>query len=320
MNITDIWKAWPIAGPWQLFLLAGGTNNTVWRAEAEDGQRYVLRFIPDLERLPRIRYEATLLEALVKMQPPFLLPLPLKANNEDVAVLVEQETGHSSLATLTHLLPGHLPNRNDLTIAANAGTCLAWLDSTLATLPETFMPTAKQVTFPTYGQLTLCHPLVPDPLAAVERLPINNNDARQMRQFLERVMASVDDLYDQLPQQLLHSDYAPVNILVDNRQVTAILDFEFAGVDLRALEVCIALSWWIVNVMGTGKEWDVLNAFGVAYTKDFPLSEPELLAFPALWRLRDATSFVHRMGRYFAGLETDARMQERVQHSFWREA
>jgi hypothetical protein len=37
-------------------------------------------------------------------------------------------------------------------------------------------------------------------------------------------------------------------------------------------------------------------------------------------RLRDAVSFVHRTGRYLAGLETDAGIRDRVQHSFWREA
>ncbi len=320
MDIVDIWQAWPIAGPWRLSSLAGGTNNSVWRAEAVDGQCYVLRSIPDLERLPRIRYESTLLEALSNKQPPFLLPLPIKAINGDSAVLLEQETGKQSLVTLSYLLPGNLPDRNNLTIASNAASCLAWLDHTLAILPEIYLPTENQVLFPTFGQLASCHPLVPDPVAAVKRLPISNDHAQRMCQFLETVMASVDDLYSQLPQQLLHCDYDPGNILVDDKQVTAVLDFEFAGVDLRALDICVALSWWIVNLLGTGKEWDVLNAFGSVYVKNFPLSEPELLAFPSIWRLRDATSFVHRMGRYFAGLETDARMRDRVQHSFWRES
>jgi len=320
MDMADIWKAWPIAGPWHLSPLAGGTNNSVWRAEAADGQCYVLRLIPDLECMPRIRYEASLLEALSNKQPPFHLPLPLKDRNGDIAVRFEQETGGQALAILSHLLPGNLPDRNNLTIASHAGSCLAWLDQTLATLPEIYLPTENQQSFPTFGQLAFCHPLVPDPVATIGQLSIRNDYAQQMRHFLETVMASVEGLYSQLPQQLLHCDYDPGNILVDDEQVVAVLDFEFAGVDLRALDICVALSWWIVDLLGTGKEWDVLDAFGTAYVKDFPLSEPELLAFPSIWRLRDAASFVHRMGRYIAGLETDARMQDRVRHSLWREA
>ncbi|GHO50416.1 hypothetical protein KSX_85790 [Ktedonospora formicarum] len=45
-----------------------------------------------------------------------------------------------------------------------------------------------------------------------------------------------------------------------------------------------------------------------------------MLTLPAVFRLRDAASLVHRMGRYLAGLETETRMQRRVEHSLWREA
>jgi Ser/Thr protein kinase RdoA (MazF antagonist) len=133
-------------------------------------------------------------------------------------------------------------------------------------------------------------------------------------------LEKVPDLYRRLPQQLLHRDYDPSNILVDNQQVTAVLDFEFAGPDLRVLDVCVALSWWPVDLLGTGKEWDVIDALGISYVTHFPLSEQELLAFPDIWRLRDAISWVYRMGRYLAGLETDAHIKDRVQHSLWREA
>lgn len=40
----------------------------------------------------------------------------------------------------------------------------------------------------------------------------------------------------------------------------------------------------------------------------------------AVFRLHDALSLVHRIGRYLAGMETEARMQRRVEHSLWRQA
>ena len=62
MDISNLWTSWPICGPWHIFPLSGGTNNSVWRADAADGQAYVLRLSPDLTRIPRIRYEAQLLQ------------------------------------------------------------------------------------------------------------------------------------------------------------------------------------------------------------------------------------------------------------------
>lgn len=106
---------------------------------------------------------------------------------------------------------------------------------------------------------------------------------------------------------------------MDASGVTAVLDFEFAGKDVRMLDLCTALSWWPINLMGTGKEWEVIDAFGAAFVHDFPLNEEELQAIPAILRLRDAGSLIHRIGRYLAGLESDAVIEKRLKHSLWRE-
>lgn len=319
MNLSSLWEAWPMKGPWHLSPLSGGTNNHILRADAADGQRYVLRVSTEMSNIPRVRYEAALLEAVSRLQPPFLLPLPLRSLDGDIIVPFEREDGSSSFAILAPLLPGSLvENRSDLVIASHAGHALAWLDNALATLPE-MRVSGKVPLRPVFGELEHCHLLVPDPLASVEQLPVEQEHKRQIRHLLITVMERVAGLYSQLPQELLHRDFDPSNILVEHQQVTAVLDFEFAGPDLRVLDVCVALSWWPVNVLGTGKEWGIIDAFGSAYVKHFPLAEQEILAFPDIWRLRDATSFVHRMGRYFAGLETETRMQARVRHSLWRE-
>jgi len=41
MDISNLWKAWPVSGPWHLSPLLGGTNNLMWRADAADGQSSV---------------------------------------------------------------------------------------------------------------------------------------------------------------------------------------------------------------------------------------------------------------------------------------
>ena len=317
--MLKLWEAWPIAGPWHLSPLSGGTNNSILRADTAEGKSFVLRLIADSSHIPHILYEATLLEALSAQHPPFLLPVPLKTHYGDVFVSFQQDSETTAFAILSHLLPGTLPDRNNITIATHAGSTLARFDHALATLPTPHIPKGDQ-SLPTFGKLSQLHPLVSEPLLAVKQLPIETEHAKQISYLLASVMGNVDDLYNKLPQQLLHRDYDPSNILVQENQITAILDFEFAGVDLRVLEICVALSWWPVNVLGTGKEWDIIDAFGNAYIEHFPLDEEELLAFPAIWRLRDAASFVHRVGRYIVGLGTDAGIRNRVRHSLWREA
>lgn len=319
MNLAQLWQAWPIVGPWRLSPLSGGTNNLVWRAETAGGERYVLRLFPDLTQLPRLRYEATLLMALSNVDLPFRLPLPIRTRTGESIAFLEQEAETLAFAILSPFLPGEHPDRNDPSLVPPAGAAMAALDNALAALPKRAATDRFEPTF-SYRGLVSGYAPVPDPLAAVERLPIERDGARQIQNILAPVLEEVPDLYVRLPQQLLHLDYDPANIFMEDRRVTAVFDFEFAGVDLRVIELCVALSWWPVNQMGTGKEWAVMDAFATAYVAGFPLSEEELRAIPDVLRLRDAGSLVHRMARYFAGRETDATIQQRVEHSLWREA
>jgi homoserine kinase type II len=318
-DLAQLWQAWPIAGPWHLSPLSGGTNNLVWRAETADGGRYALRLFPDLTQLARLRYEAALLSALANVELPFRLPLPIRTRSGDSIAFLEQEAGTSAFAILSPFLPGEHPDRNDPALAAPGGVAMATLDNALAALPQLVAPAGFEPTL-TFGGFVCGHGPIADPLAAVEHLPIERDKARQIQSILASVQEGVADLYARLPQQLLHLDYGPANIFMEDQRVTAVFDFEFAGIDLRVMELCVALSWWPVGLMGTGKEWAVMDALATAYVAGFPLSEAELHAIPSVLRLRDAGSLVHRMGRYFAGLETDTTMQKRAEHSLWREA
>lgn len=225
MHISQMWAAWSIAGPWRLSPLLGGTNNLMWRADAADGHSYVLRLSADLSRAPRMRYEAQLLQALEDQHPPFRLPVPLTAMSGDGIVPYESEQGTRMIATLSLLLPGNLedlpPERHELLSASQAASTLAWLDTALASLPDLPLPDGY-IPLPTFGERAHWHALVPDPLAAVERLPVDREQIRQIRAFLTEVLESVPGLYATLPQQVLHRDYDPSNILLDQHRVTAV--------------------------------------------------------------------------------------------------
>ncbi len=322
MDLSKLWRAWPVVGPWRLAPLAGGTNNVVWQAETHDGQAYVLRLTTDQMRLPRLRYEALLLQALADRQLPFALALPLRTHSGEIVAQFEDETGTLALASLYPLLPGqrqtNLPARHDPLKVAHAGLTLALLDQALAALVELPAPTGFQP-LPTFGALDRWHPLMSDPRTMVEDLPLDRAQIGQIHTLLDDVLECVPQLYARLPQQLLHRDYDPSNILMEGDRVSAVLDFEFAGRDIRVLDLCVALSWWPVELLGTGQEWSLIDTFATAFTRQVALDEEELRAIPAVLRLRDMASLVHRIGRYLAGRETEERIQKRVEQSLWRE-
>lgn len=310
---------WPMESPVAMLPLAGGTNNRAWQVELTDGTSYVLRLTSSVADRARFQYETALLTALSEKALPFRLPLPLRARNGESFVLVERKNAEPALATLTPFLPGHLPERTVANAAADA-LALAQLDAALATIPESSLPADAGGSHFTYGDLYHCHPLVPDPLATLARLLT----AEQVGPLLAILEASLRDwetpALQALPQQLLHRDGGPGNILMEDGRVTAILDFEFAGPDRRIFDLCVALSWWPVRLMGTGQEWEMIDVFGQTYTAHFPLIDEELQALPAVLRMRDTTALVYRVGRYLAGLESLQTIQERAEHSLWRES
>ena len=120
-------------------------------------------------------------------------------------------------------------------------------------------------------------------------------------------------LYAALPTQLCHNDYSPGNTLFVGHRLSAILDFEFAGPDLRAIDVAVGWYWSVQSCWWTGTELDTIHAFLHGYCSVTPLSTAELEAMPALVRLAAATSLVHWTGRHRDGLATDARLAEQIE-------
>ncbi|MBA3824473.1 MAG: phosphotransferase [Ktedonobacterales bacterium] len=218
------------------------------------------------------------------------------------------------MAALIPFLPGEHPPQGDVINATQGGVALAQLDGILASIT---LPTPAAIT--PYGDLAHCHPLIPDPLLALTKLPGSPTEIAPIRALVEQVIADVPLLYSTLPQQIIHGDFAISNFLMSNGQITAILDFDLAGRDLRALDLVVALSWWPLERFATGNEWPILDALGHAYLAHASLTASELSAIPRLMRLRDITSLVHRLGRYLAGQESEQPMQVRMQHSLWRE-
>jgi homoserine kinase type II len=105
-----------------------------------------------------------------------------------------------------------------------------------------------------------------------------------------------------LPVQIIHGDFALSNLLVEGGRVTGVLDFEVAGLDLRAAELAAAL------LMTTDTPLEVA-AFRSGYGS---LSPAEEEALPALILRRALGSVVWRAGHWKTGHSTLEMVRERL--------
>ena len=311
--IDQVVANWSVEPPLTYTLLQGGTNSRVWRIVDGCQQSYVLRLIAATART-RSTYALTLLQRLQAASLPWLLPVPLPANTGELLVPWRDERAGPVFATLTAFLPGDPPFQGTVANAQQGGAALAKLDTVLASIT---LPTPSEIV--PYGDLAHRYPGVADPLSALANLPGSVAERERLHGLLEQVMADVPHLYRSLPQQIIHGDFDRSNVLMNDGSITAILDFDIAGPDLRLLDLVVALSWWPTPVLDTEEAWPMLDALGRAYHAILPLTASEVMAIVQVMRLRDVTSFIHRCGRYLAGEESPERMEARIRHSLWRE-
>jgi len=218
------------------------------------------------------------------------------------------------LAALFPWLPGDHPDRQDTAAAFGAAVALGQLDQALAalSLPRDQVPVPLgdfMRRYPTLADLPRMLATLTSDAAAIDRI------ANLYHQLSEKLPA----LYASLPCQMVHSDYAPSNILMEGTRVTAVLDFEFCTHDLRALDLTVALSWWPIELLGSGQEWPLIIALGTGYASQIHLTDDEIAALPTLLQMRSMSSLLHRMTRYTQGLDSADFLRQRIAQTLWRE-
>jgi homoserine kinase type II len=279
MDLSSLQQAWALPGPWHLAPLAYGTNNLVQRVQTPAGS-YVLRVYRNHADLSPLRFEAAILTRLQGAGLPYAVPAPIPTAAGEHYERLTTEEGEA-LATLTPLIPGEHPRRDDL---------------------------------------AHCHPLVPDPLTAIEELPMAAEARQRLAWRYTWLTERIPRLYASLPQQLTHEDYGPDNVLMDGVRVTGVLDFEFCARDVRVMDVTVALSWWPIAQFGSGAEWPIVRAFVEGYARHVALTAAEAEAIPTLFQLRAYTSLIHRLGRHRQGLSPLEAVIQRAEAALERES
>ncbi|HEX8982441.1 MAG TPA: phosphotransferase [Ktedonobacterales bacterium] len=307
MDLTLLRQEWPQLGMVEAQPLAGGTNNLMYRFDTDNGS-YVLRISSGHVTARRLRYEYDILSQLESTHLPYAVPTPIPTAHGDIYAETHSEAG-LSLATLTPLIPGELPVRERLDQARSGGEALGLLDQALANI--TLADPDEAMTWRADGDLTRCHPAVPEPRAALMDLALTPDERAALLREYDALCDAIPTLYAQLPKQLSHEDFDPGNILMKSARVTGVLDFEFCAIDVHAMDLVVALTWWPVDHYGTGDEWPILAAVLAGYARIATLGHEEISAIPTLYMFRAFSSLIHRLGRQRLGLSP-------MRHVEWR--
>ena len=269
----------------------------------------------------RVAFEHDILTQLRAQGLPFALPI-VTPTAQGALYARLHIAAEETLVTLTPLIPGQPPQRADLAQAESAGEAIGLLDEALARVTPIHPEDARD--WRSTGDLTHCHLSVPEPRAAIAALPLPGATLGRLLDDYDALLARVAPLYASLPLQLCHEDCDPSNILMAGTRVTGLLDWEFCALDLRPLDLVVALTWWPHGRFGSGAEWPIIAALLRGYARRRTLTPAEITAIPTLFQFRAYTSLIHRLGRQRQGLsaleEVIARAEAALERADWLSA
>jgi homoserine kinase type II len=267
-----------------------GTNNIVWFIN----DSFVLRVYQNLT-MDRVVAEHRLLDALRTTDLPFDVPAPIAT--PDGATVIETPDGP---AALYPMLPGRPAANGDLRELELVGAATGDLMRALGQLPRELAPIDWRVS------VSGIHPAVPDVEDLVRELQRNAPGTAGLDRFAS-AWRPADTAYLEmdLPCQICHTDMAPGNVLIADGRVTAVLDFEVAGWDLRVCDYVAGL------VQSTDTEREA-EAFDEGFRAKFQLTTEERAAVPTLRLLRQIATVVWRAGRWRQGKATLDDVRERL--------
>jgi homoserine kinase type II len=265
-----------------------GTNNQTFVVTA-GSVRWVLRISQNLTAA-QVRAEHRLLARLREAGLPFAVPDPVPTLTGDF--LTDTPAGP---ATVTNWLPGARPDLSDEPALGRFGRAIGQLSVALGRVPRQDAP---------HDWLASphVHPDVPD----VAELGRELNAVGVSPELTRPLMTFEHGTWlagaaAGLPVQVAHGDTAASNVLADERtgEVTAMLDFEFAGADLRVQDLVVGLKQ--SGALG-GPYWQRrAAALARGYRGAQELTEAEAVAVPDLLLARATGTVVWRAGRWRRG-------------------
>lgn len=276
----------------------GGYNNHLFRVDIAGKPEYVLRVYGNHSNPRLIEHELSVTLQLQRHKLPFTVPAPEFTRRGEMCATVNTDSG-MKLMVLLPFLQGSNPVTSNLAQARNVGEAIALLLKALKKVETRGLRLP-----PPYIELERVHPLVPEPLMALDELGslVDKTTRFQINDILDRVMSEAAGHWKKLGTQLTHGDVIPGNILVQGDRVSAILDFENCALNPRAMDLAGALDTWLWDALGRDTLWERYDALGKGFSSVNKLSRDEIDALPMLILLRNANVLMHLIGRYAGGL------------------
>jgi len=299
--VDEVLDAWQLPRPRSVTPAPWGVNNQTSFVSCPSGE-FVLRVYLNRSEPTGVRFEHALLGRLAELDLSFSTPVPVQLSSGGTIALDPQ----GRPAALFRRLPGeHIDDPAD-DLMRGAGRALAELDDALGEIRDVGIPAPRFD-----AEFAAVHPLVPDPSTIPELDASTRNE-------LARVSREIAPIYPTLPRQLTHGDFALGNVLFRNGQVSALLDFEFSGADVRAIDLATAC-YILTGRRPGGESW---RPFVDAYNARLPLDEREGTSLPSLMSSHAAVGLIHWIGRHRAGLapkhSVDAHAARLLEIREWR--
>ncbi|MBX3050747.1 MAG: phosphotransferase [Caldilineaceae bacterium] len=298
-NLAEVYG---LRSPIEPFAISQGSNSLIVGVHTGDGDFLWKRYQP-FHVEESIRYEHRLLTWLTTRELSFVVPAPLPDIDGDTLW-----TGEDGSHALFPFIPGSPSDDTKPRHLENVGAALAELHAGLAAYPTTPRPA-----MPDFGSLAAVHGAITNPGFLYPRdlgLPDSEPFASLLAWWREEVAALETFLggpFRALPRQVIHGDYSPVNTLCVDDRLTGIVDFEFAGPEVRALDVASGL-YFSLRVWKGDDLWPRGEAFLRGYTTHTRLTPGERSSLPWLMRLRNAVSKIFWLGK----AQTDGTTEKQV--------
>jgi homoserine kinase type II len=295
----ELLDRWDLPRPRAVVRAEAGISNDTFFVSSAAGE-HVLRLYSHLG-VAGIRFEHEILRRLLDAELPFRVPVPLATSHSDT-VAVDVDSARN--AALFPRIPGVHLDEDQSEGIARAAAAFATLDLALSAIDRTDSPA------PSFsGDLEAVHPAVSDLAQLGPAL-----GAPVMR-LVTRAAELAQPTYASLPSQLIHGDFAFGNVLMRDGQVRGVLDFEFVGRDVRAMELAAGLAL-MVSKRTAGQIW---RPYLRGYLSTLPLDPAEIAALPALALLHVAIVVVWWTGRWLQHEVSEESVTQHVQRALAQE-
>ncbi|CAM4434513.1 homoserine kinase type II [Paenibacillus endophyticus] len=297
INFTVYLNEYHFPEPYEVNQRDSGMNNTT-RVILSGNERYAFRIYNNHKDVEIVRLEQEVLSALAQQSLPFQIPVPVRNKRGDTLSIAEDGT----LSALFHYIDGDRPTASNPEHVYALGQIAALLANALESIKPDRLPLYSpyyelEYTYAAMDEAAFLS--MADRSDALRARSINFEYLQRERNLLKEVCVELEGW----PKQWIHGDLVFNNTVSRENAIIGVLDFEFATMDVRAMELAVI----IVDLL---KPEDAelkmkIQLLVNGYKSICPLTAEELQLLPRLMKLRLLDVALHFAVRFRDQLDKD---------------